>query len=181
MLFSSPVGNQAGVRRTPHQGTFTLTGEWSEGYIYGAVRQPSGSSAPGTRQGIFDDVWIGVSQPVEFPSRTQSVPLDEYVRALPCQQIRAFRGLANRFRHTVIPQCRQAMRLKLEAIYYKTSSNLNASLDPLEVSINIEGRTETWKVRVWGLPSMKGERARLVKRVWLEDRQRRANGFAYEA
>jgi len=67
--------------------------------------------------------------------------------------------------------------LKLEAIYYKTPSNLNASLDPLEASINIEGRTETWKVRVRGLPSMKGERAKLVKRVWLEDGQRRANGL----
>jgi hypothetical protein len=121
---------------------------------------------PGTRQDIFDDVWIGVSQPVDFPSRTQSVPLEEYVRALPRQQIRAFRGLANRFRHTVIPQCRQAMRLKLEAIYYKTSSNINASLDPLEVSTNIE---------VWGLPSTKEERARLAKREWLEDKQRRAN------
>ena len=41
LLFSSPVGNQAGVRRTPHQGTFTPAGEWSEGYIDGAVRQPS--------------------------------------------------------------------------------------------------------------------------------------------
>ena len=136
---------------------------------------------PGTRQDIFDDVWIGVSQPVEFPSRTQSVPLEEYMRALPRQQTRAFRGFANRFRHTVIPQCRQATRLKLEAIYYKTPSNLNTSLDPLEVSINIEGRTETWKVRVWDLPSTKGERAGLIKRVWLEDGQRRANGFAYEA
>ena len=94
------------------------------------------------------------------------------MRALPRQQIQAFRGLANRFQHTVIPQCRQATRLKLEAIYYKTPSNLNASLDPLEVSINMEGRTETWKVRVWGLSSTKGERARLIKRVWLEDGQR---------
>lgn len=132
---------------------------------------------PGTRQDIFDDVWIGVSQPVEFPSRIESVPLEEYVRTLPHQQIRAFRGLANRFQHTVTPQCRQATRLKLEAIYYKTPSNLNASLDPLEISINIEGRIETWKVRVWGLPSTKEERARLAKREWLKDEQRQANGL----
>ena len=112
---------------------------------------------------------------MEFPSRTQSVPLEEYVRAPPRQQIRAFRCLANRFRHTVIPQCRQVMRLKLEAIYYKTLSNLNASPDPLEVSINIEGGTETWKVRVWGFPITKEERTRLAKREWLEDKQRRAN------
>jgi hypothetical protein len=58
---------------------------------------------PGMRQDIFDDVWIGVSQPVEFPSRIQSVPLEEYVRALPRQQIQASRGLNNRFQHTVIP------------------------------------------------------------------------------
>ena len=56
-------------------------------------------------------------------------------------------------------------------------SNLNASLDPLEVSMNIKGRTETWEARVWGSSGTKEERARLVKRVWLEDEQRRANGL----
>ena len=46
---------------------------------------------PGTRRDIFDDVWVGVSQPVEFPSRIESVPLKEYVRALPRQQISTYR------------------------------------------------------------------------------------------
>lgn len=118
---------------------------------------------------ILDRVWIRVSQPVELPSHIEPVPLEEYIQKLPRKQSRAFRDCVSSFQLTVVPKCRQAVRAKLEAIYYEAPRNLNVELDPLEISINGEGRTEIWTVRVWGLPSTRDARSKFAKEEWLED------------